>query len=110
MLVIQFHIVSYNYYLTSNLLFWFCDCVCWLSDFSNVVSKQDVKTLAEADDQEVVREVQVLTHNLGPVFTLHYSHTTWGLSVHNTTHTLPGACLYTTLLTHNLGPVCTLHY
>lgn len=29
------------------------------SDFSNVISKQDVKTLAEADDQEVVREVQV---------------------------------------------------
>ncbi|XP_064608238.1 vacuolar protein sorting-associated protein 45-like [Liolophura sinensis] len=26
--------------------------------FSNVISKQDVKTLAEADDQEVVREVQ----------------------------------------------------
>ena len=30
-------------------------------DFSNVISKQDVKTLAEADDQEVVREVQVNT-------------------------------------------------
>ncbi len=29
------------------------------SDFSNVVSKSDVKTLAEADEQEVVREVQV---------------------------------------------------
>jgi hypothetical protein len=29
------------------------------SDFSNVISKQDVKVLAEADDQEVVREVQV---------------------------------------------------
>lgn len=28
------------------------------SDFSNVISKQDVKILAEADDQEVVREVQ----------------------------------------------------
>lgn len=28
-------------------------------DFSNVISKQDVKVLAEADDQEVVREVQV---------------------------------------------------
>nr|KAG5706533.1 hypothetical protein BaRGS_028704 [Batillaria attramentaria] len=27
-------------------------------DFSNVISKQDVKILAEADDQEVVREVQ----------------------------------------------------
>ncbi|OPL20560.1 vacuolar 45 protein sorting-associated protein, partial [Mytilus galloprovincialis] len=27
-------------------------------DFSNVISKQDVKVLAEADDQEVVREVQ----------------------------------------------------
>jgi hypothetical protein len=33
------------------------------SDFSNVISKQDVKTLAEADDQEVVREVQV-SHKL----------------------------------------------
>ncbi len=30
-----------------------------VSDFSNVISKQDVKTMAEADDQEVVREVQV---------------------------------------------------
>ncbi|OPL17896.1 hypothetical protein AM593_10138, partial [Mytilus galloprovincialis] len=29
-----------------------------VSDFSNVISKQDVKVLAEADDQEVVREVQ----------------------------------------------------
>lgn len=29
-------------------------------DFSNVISKQDVKILAEADDQEVVREVQVV--------------------------------------------------
>ena len=28
-------------------------------DFSNVISKQDVKVLAEADDQEVVREIQV---------------------------------------------------
>lgn len=28
------------------------------ADFSNVISKQDVKILAEADDQEVVREVQ----------------------------------------------------
>ena len=27
-------------------------------DFSNVISKQDVKILAEADDQEVVKEVQ----------------------------------------------------
>jgi vacuolar protein sorting-associated protein 45 len=29
-----------------------------LLDLSNVISKQDVKSLAEADDQEVVREVQ----------------------------------------------------
>ena len=29
------------------------------ADFSNVISKQDVKVLAEADDQEVVREIQV---------------------------------------------------
>lgn len=29
-------------------------------DFSNVVSKSDVKLLAEADEQEVVREVQEL--------------------------------------------------
>ena len=35
-----------------------------LSDFSNVISKQDVKTLAEADDQEVVREVQVSYLNI----------------------------------------------
>ena len=27
-------------------------------DFSNVISKQEIKVLAEADDQEVVREVQ----------------------------------------------------
>ena len=32
---------------------------CIFLDFSNVISKQDVKTLAEADEQEVVREVQV---------------------------------------------------
>ena len=31
-------------------------------DFSNVISKQDIKILAEADDQEVVREVQVSVH------------------------------------------------
>ena len=30
----------------------------WL-DFSNALSKQDLKVLAEMDDQEVVREVQV---------------------------------------------------
>lgn len=29
------------------------------SDFSNVISKSDIKVLAEADEQEVVREVQV---------------------------------------------------
>lgn len=33
--------------------------VWYFVDFSNVISKQDVKVLAEADDQEVVREVQV---------------------------------------------------
>lgn len=32
---------------------------CFLSDFSNVISKSDVKSLAEADEQEVVAEVQV---------------------------------------------------
>ncbi|KFQ15358.1 Vacuolar protein sorting-associated protein 45, partial [Leptosomus discolor] len=31
---------------------------CFLSDFSNVISKSDVKSLAEADEQEVVAEVQ----------------------------------------------------
>lgn len=30
-----------------------------ISDFSNVISKSDVKSLAEADEQEVVAEVQV---------------------------------------------------
>ena len=34
-------------------------CCCVLSDFSNALSKQDLKVLAEVDDQEVVREVQV---------------------------------------------------
>ncbi len=29
------------------------------SDFSNVISKSDIKVLAEADEQELVREVQV---------------------------------------------------
>ena len=33
--------------------------VWYFVDFSNVISKQDVKVLAEADDQEVAREVQV---------------------------------------------------
>lgn len=32
---------------------------CFLPDFSNVISKSDVKALAEADEQEVVAEVQV---------------------------------------------------
>lgn len=32
---------------------------CSLADFSNVISKSDVKSLAEADEQEVVAEVQV---------------------------------------------------
>lgn len=32
---------------------------CFLTDFSNVISKSDVKALAEADEQEVVAEVQV---------------------------------------------------
>lgn len=32
-----------------------------VSDFSNVISKSDVKSLAEADEQEVVAEVQVHT-------------------------------------------------
>jgi vacuolar protein sorting-associated protein 45 len=30
----------------------------YFSDFSNVISKSDIKTLAECDEQEVVREVQ----------------------------------------------------
>lgn len=33
-------------------------CVC-VPDFSNVISKSEVKALAEADEQEVVAEVQV---------------------------------------------------
>lgn len=33
--------------------------LCFLPDFSNVISKSDVKALAEADEQEVVAEVQV---------------------------------------------------
>lgn len=33
-----------------------CYCV---SDFSNVISKSEIKALAEADEQEVVAEVQV---------------------------------------------------
>lgn len=35
-----------------------CVCVC-VSDFSNVISKSEIKALAEADEQEVVAEVQV---------------------------------------------------
>lgn len=34
------------------------ECVC-VSDFSNVISKSEIKALAEADEQEVVAEVQV---------------------------------------------------
>lgn len=30
-----------------------------VSDFSNVISKSEIKALAEADEQEVVAEVQV---------------------------------------------------
>ena len=37
----------------------FKDFLFTFADFSNVISKQDVKVLAEADDQEVVREIQV---------------------------------------------------
>lgn len=33
-------------------------CVC-VPDFSNVISKSEIKALAEADEQEVVAEVQV---------------------------------------------------
>ena len=33
----------------------------FFEDFSNVVQKSMVKALAEADDQEVVKEVQVYT-------------------------------------------------
>ena len=29
-----------------------------ITDFSNIIAKADVKTLAESDEQEVVREVQ----------------------------------------------------
>lgn len=37
--------------------------ICWgsiiyFSDFSNIISKTDIKTIAESDIQEVVREVQ----------------------------------------------------
>lgn len=39
--------------LLTKLLF---SCV---SDFSNVISKSEIKVLAEADEQEVVAEVQV---------------------------------------------------
>ncbi|CAJ0934890.1 unnamed protein product [Ranitomeya imitator] len=35
-----------------------CTDVFYFSDFSNVISKSDVKSLAEADEQEVVAEVQ----------------------------------------------------
>lgn len=35
-----------------------CVCVC-VPDFSNVISKSEIKALAEADEQEVVAEVQV---------------------------------------------------
>lgn len=33
-------------------------CLC-VPDFSNVISKSEIKALAEADEQEVVAEVQV---------------------------------------------------
>jgi len=36
-----------------------------LSDFSNALGKQDLKVLAEEDDQEVVREVQVSWEIIG---------------------------------------------
>lgn len=35
-----------------------CVCLC-VPDFSNVISKSEIKALAEADEQEVVAEVQV---------------------------------------------------
>ena len=37
---------------------------CVNSDFSNVVQKSMVKALAEADDHEVVKEVQVTDYQL----------------------------------------------
>lgn len=43
-------------------------------DWSNVISKQDVKLLAEADDQEVVREVQVTCN-------LHTSQTSYNTTI-----------------------------
>lgn len=39
-------------------------CLVCLSDFSNVICKSDVKSLAEADEQEVVAEVQVKSNLL----------------------------------------------
>lgn len=44
--------------MSSKLLWCMCVCVC-VSDFSNVISKSEIKALAEADEQEVVAEVQV---------------------------------------------------
>ena len=41
-----------------------------LADFSNVISKQDLKFLAEADEQEVVREIQVVLHRFLNLFRL----------------------------------------
>lgn len=45
--------------LFQNLFVLLAAGFCFKTDFSNVISKQDVKILAEADDQEAVREVQV---------------------------------------------------
>lgn len=45
--------VSWWIFFFVNLNFYFM-----LADFSNIISKQEVKLLAEADEQEVVREVQ----------------------------------------------------
>ena len=51
-------IVSKILLFTAILKNYIWDQYLYLTDFSNVISKQDVKILAEADDQEVVREVQ----------------------------------------------------
>ena len=38
----------------------YCKLILLLSDFSNFIGKPSIRAIAEADDHEVVREVQVI--------------------------------------------------
>lgn len=55
----QPHCITLLFLCGTNTLHWIGDVYFFCADFSNVISKSEIKSLAEADEQEVVAEVQV---------------------------------------------------